>query len=96
MKPAFVTFIVMIFVFFLLFLVLSEPLDIVFTAIKGASNETMTPAYLNNTHYIINGLGKIFGVVCVLATIGAVVAYFLDSHRSEYEEFQEYEKYGRL
>ena len=92
--PAWLTAAIAAFIFFILFLTLTGPLNMMFAQMTTLSNETLGGTkYVNQTNYVIGGLGNIFGVCCVIAMISVPIAYFLEAHREEHEEFQEYERY---
>jgi len=78
-----------------LFLICSYTLGVANEQIQTAINQTdsMGIAGQNAANFIISGLQRIFGIFCVITMIGIIIAYALDSHRQEGEEFQYYERY---
>ena len=92
---AFIIFIVTFFVSFVLFLICSMILAPVFENVASITNSTLPgtqyPAIMND--FLFGTLQKVFGVFCVVSIIGIIVAYALDTHRREGEEFEYYNKY---
>ena len=86
-----VTLIVFAFLFFMLFIVLSSPLETIFDTVEDAADENIERT--NPLTSIFSFLRNVFGIIIVLAMIGIVIAYFVQSHKNEYEEYQYYERY---
>ena len=91
----FIKFAVAFFMSFLLFLICSYVLGVASEQISTIGNETL--AGTGHDVWISDflfGMGqKTFGVVSVLTLIGTIIAYLLESHRFEGEQFEYYRRF---
>ena len=76
--------IVFAFINLLLFMVLSNPMEFLFSMINTQSSNMGVSAEVDP---IINNFRNVFGLTFLLSMAGLVVWFFLGAHREEYEEY---------
>ena len=72
------------FINLVLFLTLSQPMDLIFSTIHNLSNQTNVSG---DVFPFITMFRTIFGLTFVLSMGGLILWFFLGSHREEYEEY---------
>ena len=89
----FIKFAIAFFMCFFLFLICSYLLGTFSEHFTAAVNTTSDPTVVADVNGFVFGIcQKTFGVVSVLTLIGTVVAYLLESHRFEGEQFEYYNR----
>lgn len=88
-----VVFIVGLVISVMLFFICSYILDVTVSPIQEAVNSTLSGVYQSHANGILSNLRTWFGAFSVIFVIGIVIAYALDTHREEGEEFGYYNQY---
>jgi len=85
-----VGFATLAFITMVLFIVLSNPYDMLIDTVEDESQEYIEQDTIDSSIApFLNTLRMVFGLVFVLSMVGLVLGIFLKSHESEYEEYPE-------
>ena len=77
---------------FSLFLIFNSVLPLIWAPLTQAANTTMTsPLKAQYNYFLWVFFARVFGVTSVLSFISIPIAYFLDSHKTESEQFSYYD-----
>ena len=89
-----VVFLISFFITVFLFFVCSYIIGEVSAPLQNAANQTLPDPFKGQYNYFMSTVQRVLGIFCVIFMIGIIVAYALDSHREEGEEFAYYNRYN--
>lgn len=91
-----ITCIIATVILFIILVAMWMPFDRIVTEMDSVVNDTsqLDAADKTSIHGFYDTLRTLFSMLFVISLISIPIAYFIDSHRQEYEEFQEYDRYG--